>query len=270
LGFVEGRHFAIEFRGTDRYDDLPRLATELVQRRVSVIFTAINANAALAAKAATTTLPIVFTTGADPVRLGLVSSMNRPDGNVTGITFYANALAPKRLELLRELIPSASTIAFLVNPINFVTRWDTDDMQTAALAAKQELLVVRAGTPDEIDVAFADARRKAQALLVNPDSFFGSRRVQMIVLAASLGIPSSYFLRDFVAGGGLMSYGDSRANSVRQAATYVGRILKGEKVADLPVLQPTKFELVINLRTAKALGIVVPTALLARADEVIE
>ena len=270
MGFIEGRNLAIEFRGTDRYEELPGLAAELVQRQVSVIFSMTNINAALAAKAATTTIPVVFTTGADPVKLGLVASMNRPGGNVTGVSVYGGALVPKRLGLLRELVPGARTIAFLVNPTNFVSESDTANVLAAARSVGQEMLVVSARTPDEIDAAFTIAHQRAQGLLVNPDALFTNRRVQLVVLAARYRIPTCYYLREYPASGGLMSYGDERSDSFRQAGIYVARILKGEKPADLPVMQPSKFEFVINLSTAKALGFAVPPTLLALATEVIE
>jgi putative ABC transport system substrate-binding protein len=270
MGFIEGRNLAIEFRGTDRYEELPGLAAELVQRQVSVIFSMTNINAALAAKAATTTIPVVFTTGADPVKLGLVASMNRPGGNITGVSVYGGALVPKRLGLLRELVPGARTIAFLVNSTNYVSESDTANVLAAARSVGQEMLVVSARNPDEIDAAFATAHQRAQGLLVNPDALFFNRRVQLAVLAARYGIPTCYYLREYAASGGLMSYGDERSDSFRQAGIYVGRILKGEKPTDLPVMQPSKFEFVINLSTAKALGLAVPPTLLALATEVIE
>ena len=194
MGFIEGRNLAIEFRGTDRYEELPGLAAELVQRQVSVIFSMTNINAALAAKAATTTIPVVFTTGADPVKLGLVASMNRPGGKITGVSVYGGALVPKRLGLLRELVPGARTIAFLVNPTNFVSESDTANVLAAARSVGQDMLVVSARTPDEIDAAFTIAHQRAQGLLVNPDALFTNRRVQLVVLAARYRIPTCYYL----------------------------------------------------------------------------
>jgi putative ABC transport system substrate-binding protein len=272
-GYVEGRNVAIEFRWAEgQVDRLPALAAELVRRRVAVIVTVSDPVAALAAKAATATIPIVFTSGEDPVRTGLVTSLNRPGGNVTGVSFFVNELGPKRLEMLRELVSEATAVALLVNPANgastepFIT-----DMRAAADNVGQRIIIFGAGTAAEIDEAFASmARQRAGGVIVSGDRFFSGRSGQLITLAARYRIPASYFTRSFVAAGGLMSYGDDRLESWRQAAVYVGRILKGDKPADLPVVQPTKFELVINLKTARALGLTVSPALLVRADEVIE
>jgi putative ABC transport system substrate-binding protein len=247
------------------------LAAELVRRRVALIYTISNANAAQAAKGATATIPIVFTVGPDPVALGLVPSFNRPGGNVTGITYYGPALAPKRLELLRELVPEASTVAFLVNPANSSTEGAIADMKVAAGSVGQQIIVVSASTMDEIDSAFAAAARQgAGTFLVGNDGLFTAHRAQLVALAARYRIPASYFNRGFAEAGGLMSYADDRSESLREAASYIGRILKGEKPSDLPVLQPTKFDLAINVKTAKSLGLTFPPSFYLRADEVIE
>ena len=271
-GFVEGR-VIIESRyaPTGNYDGLLALATELVRLPVAVLFATGSAGVARAAKAATATIPIVFANGGDPVKVGLVASLNRPGGNATGVTFYTSALVAKRLELLRELVPQAQTIAFLVNPTNPVTQGDTDDMEDAARSVGQQIMVVRAKNEAEIDAAFAAiAQQRVGALLVDVDAYFNSRRDQLAALAARYGIPASYNNRRYVEAGGLMSYGPNLDDAVRQAGVYVGRILKGEKPTDLPVQQPTKFELVINHKIAKALGLVIPPSLQALADEVIE
>jgi putative tryptophan/tyrosine transport system substrate-binding protein len=272
-GFVEDRDVAIETRQVSdgQYDRLLSLASELVRRPAAVLFATGSAGVARAAKAATSTTPIVFANGSDPVRVGLVASMNRPGSNATGVTFFTSSLGPKRLELLREIVPQASTVAFLVNPSNPVTEGDIADMENAARTIGQWIVVVKAGSENEIDTAFATmAREQTGALIVNVDAFFNSRRRQFAALAVRYRIPASYNNGQYVRDGGLMSYGDDRMDSYRQAGTYVARILKGEKPADLPVMQPTKFELVINLKTAKALGLEVPPTLLARADEVLE
>jgi putative ABC transport system substrate-binding protein len=271
-GFVEGR-VLIESRyaPTGNYDGLLALATELVRLPVAVLFATGSAGVARAAKAATATIPIVFANGGDPVKVGLVASLNRPGGNATGVTFYTSALVAKRLELLRELVPEAQTIAFLVNPTNPVTQGDTDDMEDAARSVGQQIMVVRAKNEAEIDAAFAAiTQQRVGALLVDVDAYFNSRRDQLAALAARYGIPASYNNRRYVEAGGLMSYGPNLDDAVRQAGVYVGRILKGEKPSDLPVQQPTKFELVINHKIAKALGLVIPPSLQALADEVIE
>jgi putative ABC transport system substrate-binding protein len=271
MGYIDGRNVAIEFRVTEQYDRLPTLAAELVRRQAAVIYAYGPANAAQAAMAATATIPIVFATGADPVSLGLVASLNRPGRNATGITFFSSALAAKRLEMLRELAPQAATIAVLVNPDNARTEGDKSDMEAAARSVGQQIILVSAGTASEIDTAFGTiARQRAGALLVNGDAFYLSRRDQFVALAARDGIPANYNTREYVATGGLMSYGDDRSESYRQAGNYVGRILKGAKPADLPVLQPTKFDFVINLKTAKALDLTFPPSFHLRATEVIE
>jgi putative ABC transport system substrate-binding protein len=269
-GYVEGRNFTFEHRSTEQYDRLPALAAELVARRVNVIFTASNNNAALAAKAATTTVPIVFTIGGDPVQLGLVAGLNRPGGNVTGVTFLTGELGPKRLELLHEVAPQATTLALLVNPTN-PNELLHRDMEEAARKMGLKLLVLRATTADEIDAAFATlVAERAGGLLLFGDAFFATRRNQFIVLAARHAIPAVYFNAVFTHAGGLMSYSEERSESFRQAGNYIGRILKGQKPADLPVLQSTTFEFAINLRTAKALGIESPPSFHLRATEVIE
>jgi putative ABC transport system substrate-binding protein len=271
-GYVEGRNVAIEFRWAQAQNDrLSALATELVRRPVAVIAGLNSTAAARAAKAATTTIPIVFVIGADPVEVGLVASLNRPGGNLTGVSFLGNMLVPKRLELLRELVPTADTIAFLVNPINPNAEADTKNAQSAAHAIGRTLFVLNATSERDLETAFAKlAKQRAHALLVNVDPLFISHRGQIILLAARHAIPTIYDRREFVAAGGLMSYGSSLTDVYRQAGIYTGRILKGTKPADLPILQPTKFEMVINLKTAKALGVTIPQSILLRADQVIE
>jgi putative tryptophan/tyrosine transport system substrate-binding protein len=273
VGFVEGKTIAIEYRwAEDRPDRLPELALELVRRQVAVIAVAGNAPAILAAKSATTTIPIVFSVPGDPVKLGLVSSINRPGGNATGINFFVGELGTKRVGLLHELLPGATRLAVLVNPSDKTTmEVTTRDVQEAARTMGLQVHVVYAATGPDIDQAFATlGREQSDALFVGPDIFFNSRRVQIAILAARYGIPSAFAVRDYVEAGGLMSYGTNINDAYRQVGVYTGRILKGEKPADLPVLQATRFELVINLRTARALGVSVPPSLLARADEVIE
>ncbi len=270
-GYFEGRNVGIVFRGTEQFDKMPALAAELVSLPVAVLIATGTVNAALAAKTATDKIPVVFTTGGDPVSLGLVTSMNRPGGNVTGVSFLAGSLLPKRLELLRELIPAAATIAFLVRPANERSEVDTATILNAAQDLAMKIVVFHANTANEIDAALAAAAQsRVDALLVAPDAFFASRREQLASLLASYNIPASYAGAEYVRAGGLMSYGDNRDDSYRLLGMYVGRILKGEKPADLPVLQPTKFEFVINLKAAKALGIVFPPSFHLRADEVIE
>ena len=270
-GYIEGQNVAIEYRSAeDHLDRLPALAAELVRRRVAVI-AAIATPTALAAKAATTTVPIVFATGADPVKEGLVASLNRPGGNVTGVSFFATELGPKRLELLRQVVPKATTIAMLVQPDTFDTEAERRDVQAAALAVGQQLVVLDVRSERDIEPAFATlVRRGAGALLVGSGAFLTSNREQLVVLTARHGVPAIYEFRDFVVAGGLMSYGNRLSDAYRQVGIYAGRILKGEKPADLPVARSTKFELVINLKAAKGLRLEVPATLLARADELIE
>jgi putative ABC transport system substrate-binding protein len=270
-GYVEGQNVAIEYRWAEgRYDRLRTLATDLVSRKVDVI-TAISPPCASAAKHATSTIPIVFTTGTDPVGDGLVASLARPGGNLTGISILAVELVPKRLELLSELVPQARTFALLVNPSNGYSEPMIRDVQEAAGAKGVQLKIVKASTQSEIDAAFATfANPHVDALVIGDDPFFVARQKQLVALASRYFIPAAYQFREFAAAGGLVSYGPSLTTAIRQAGVYAGKIVKGAKPADLPVQQPTKFELVINLRTAKALGLTVPPSLLARADEVME
>jgi putative ABC transport system substrate-binding protein len=270
-GFVEGRNLAIEYRwARGRYAQLPSLAAELVEHKVAVI-AASGEPAVLAARAATSTVPIVFLIGGDPVRLGLVAGFNRPAGNVTGVTILTLTLDMKRLGLLREALASAATIAVLVNPNFPGSEARTGDVQQAARNIGQELVITVARDEAEIEKAFADfERRRPDALLVAGDPFFNARRDQIVALAARYAVPAIYEWRDFAVAGGLMSYGTQLPDLYRQQGSYAGRILKDAKPAELPVLQPTKFEFVINLKTAKALGLEIPDRLLALADEVIE
>jgi putative ABC transport system substrate-binding protein len=271
-GFVAGQNVAIEFRWADGQPArLPTLAADLVRRRVSVIATLSSNAATAAAKAATTTIPIVFQVGADPVEMGLVESLNRPGGNATGISNLNAELVAKRLALLRELAPQSTTIGGLLNPINPSTGQVVRDLQAAARRLGMQFDVLRAGTEAEISAAFSTiAQKPGSMLLVNTDALFLARRGQLVTLAAHHAVPTIYYNREYVVDGGLISYGTDSMATWRQAGGYVGRILKGEKPADLPVAQPAKFELVINLKTAKALGLTVPQALLVAADEVIE
>jgi putative ABC transport system substrate-binding protein len=271
-GYVEQRNVGIEYRWAQNQNErLPAFATDLVRRRVSVIAAIGGTASALAAKAATTTIPIVFSTGGDPVKLGLVASYNRPGGNVTGMSTASNELAQKRLQLLHELVPAATAIGFLVNPTNPASQSETSDVRAAARILGLHIHVENASSERDIDTAFASfVQQRVNALFTGGDGFFNARRDQLAALAARHALPVSYSSRNHVAAGGLMSYSASQTDSYRQAGVYTGRILKGEKPADLPVIQPTKFEFIINLQTAKTLGIAVPDKLLALADEVIE
>jgi len=271
-GFVDGRDVAIEYRwADDQPDRLPTLAAELVRRPVALIATVGATAAALAAKQATTTIPVVFAVGADPVKLGLVASMSRPGGNVTGVSFMSNALVAKRLELLRELVPTAVVIGVLANPSNPNAASDTKEIEAAAMLLGQRVEVVHAGIEGDLDVALAGlVERRASALLVLPDALFLGRPQRVADLAARHKLPAMYSNRVYAEAGGLMSYGSVPTDAFREAGIYTARILRGEKPSDLPVAQSAKFELVINLRTAKALGFEVPAKLLALADEVIE
>jgi putative tryptophan/tyrosine transport system substrate-binding protein len=272
-GYVEGQNVTVEYHWLDgRYDRLPSLIADLVHRRVAVIATPGTTPAALAAKAATTTIPIVFGVGEDPVKLGLVASLARPGGNATGVNFFASEIVAKRLAFLHELVPKAVRIAVLVNPANAATAEATlRDIPVAARAIGLQIQVLNASTSREIESAFATlVRDRAEALFVAPDGFFVSRRVQFATLAARHAIPAAYSTREYPEVGGLMSYGTDFADRFRQAGVMSGQILKGAKPADLPVLQSTKFEFVINLQTARALGLEVPNSLELLADEVIE
>jgi ABC-type uncharacterized transport system substrate-binding protein len=272
-GYVEGQNVTIEYRWADgHYDRLPALASDLVGRKVSVLAAAGGIPPAVAAKAATTTIPIVFLMGSDPLKAGVVTSLNRPEGNVTGVTFLINSLGTKRLELLSQMAPTASTVGMLANPTNPDAEIETGDAQAAAQALGRKLLVVNASTENDFDAAFATlVEQGAGALAVAGDPFFlGKGLNQIVALAARHRMPAIYILRQYPEAGGLMSYGTSITDAYRQHGVYVGRILKGAKPADLPVIQSTKFEFVLNLKTAKALGLSVPDRLLALADEVIE
>jgi len=270
VGYVEGQNVVIEYRGADgQLDQLPTLVADLIHLQAVVIIA--NLTAAFAAKAATKTIPIVFTTGSDPVKDGLVVNINRPGGNVTGVVFFNDELGTKRLELLRKLVPKAETIGVLVNPANAGTRAEQHDVEEAAHAIGQQLMVFNASSDPDIETAFATlAQRGAGALLVGSGSFLFSKREQIVALAARHSLPASYPQRDYVAAGGLMSYGASIADAYRQAGIYVGRILNGEKPGELPVVQSTKFEFTINLKTAKTLGLEISPQLLATAEEVLE
>jgi putative ABC transport system substrate-binding protein len=270
-GYVEGKTIAIEYRWAEGdYDRLAGQAAEFARQRVAVIFAG-SLPAALAAKSATTTIPIVFVIGADPVKLGVVASLNQPGGNATGVTQFYGALGGKRLELIRELVPQASIIAVLTNPRNPNSEDHLADVRAAAQAMGQRLLVFPVSAASEIESAFASlVRQGANAVLVADDPFFSTRRDEIVAQAASRAMPTIYYTREFAEAGGLISYGSNPIANYIQAAAYAARILKGTAPANLPVQQPTKFELVINLKTAKTLGLIVPLTLQAAADEVIE
>ena len=271
-GFVEGRTVAIEYRWAEGRDErLPALAAELVDRQVAALVTGGSIWSSISAKAATTTIPIVFTTGSDPVNIGLVASLSRPGGNVTGVSFLVNQVLAKRLELATQLVAKDSVIGFLARPRNPTYSEDKKEVEAAAAVLGRKLLILDVASEGDFEAAFATLiRERAGGLLVHADPFFNRHRDLLVALAARHAVPAIYDLREYVAAGGLMSYGTSIPDAYRQAGVYAGRILKGEKPADLPVVQPTKFELVINLKTAKALGLAVPHTLQAAADEVIE
>ena len=270
-GFLEGKNISIEWRLAEgQYNRLPSLVNELVRRGVAVIVT-LDVPSSFAAKAATRTIPIVFAIGADPVKLGLVESFNQPSGNLTGVTTFLSSLGPKQLELLHELLPVSSRVAFLVNPSNLNSQIDAPEIQVAADSLGQHLEVLTASTENELEMAFKTmVRERIEALLVKPDPFFIDRRKRLVALASYHAVPAIYSLPVFVQVGGLMSYGADLQHAYQHAGTYVGKILRGAKPADLPIQQSIKFELVINVTTAKTLGLTMPPSLLARADDVIE
>ena len=272
IGFIEGKNVSIEYRwARGKYNDLPALATELVHRNVSVIAATRSSAPAFAAKAATSKIPIVFQTGSDPVREGLVASFNRPGSNVTGATRMTTDLTQKRLGILTDLVPSLTTIAILTNPAGRQTAEQVQEMQAATMARHLKLYVAKASSDSELDTAFAAlSRAGAMALIIGSDNLFIDRRKHIVALTLKHSLPTIFFERDSVVDGGLMSYSASLAGSFRQVGAYVGRILKGEKPSDMPVLQPTKFDFILNLKTAKALSLTIPPLLLAAADEVIE
>jgi putative tryptophan/tyrosine transport system substrate-binding protein len=271
-GFVEGKDIEIEYRWANgQYERLAALATDLIGRGLAVLVTTGSEPSALAAKTATTTIPIVFVIGGDPVRFGLVKSLNRPEGNITGISASSSVLLVKRLELLHELLPNNRAFAFLVNPKNPSAEFDVEDARKAAHALGIELTVLNAATESELDAAFATAKQRgAGGLSIDLDPFFGVTRSKIIALAVSYAVPTIWYYGYYVREGGLLSYAPDLADGYRQAGLYAAKILRGAKPAELPVLQPTKFELVINLKTAKALGLSIPDKLIALADEVIE
>jgi putative ABC transport system substrate-binding protein len=272
VGYVDGQNVTIEFRwAEDQYDRLPVLAAELVQRNVAVIFASGGPPSVLAAKAASVTTPIVFMLASDPIKLGMVASLNHPGGNATGVGLFNVAVEPKKLEILHQLVPKAMKIGVLVNPRNPNAQTITTELQTAAGALGLQIHIVNAATPGEFGAAFTTlVQQQAGALVVGSDPFFTNQREALVALAAQHALPAIYEWREFTAAGGLVSYGTNISDAYRQAGIYTARILKGEKPADLPVAQPTKFELVINIKTAKALGITVPQTLAVAADEVIE
>jgi ABC-type uncharacterized transport system substrate-binding protein len=271
-GFFEGQNLRAEYLWADgQFDRLPALAAELVQHQVAVIVTTGSANSTRAAKVATATIPIVFVIGTDPVKLGLVASFNRPGGNMTGVSWLAAALGAKQLELVTDLLPNATMIAMLVNPDNTVSESELKEVQEVSRARGREIFGLRASSEREIDAAFATLiRQRVGALLVSSDSLFFARRDQLVTLAARHAVPAIYPVREYAAAGGLMSYGTRLSDAYRQVGVYTGRILKGEKPGDLPIVQASKVELVVNLKTAKSLGITLPLTLLGRTDEVIE
>ena len=272
VGYVEGQNVAIEFRWAENeLSRLPILTADLIDRRVAAVVTSGGYAPTHAAKAATATIPVVFVSSGDPVSAGLVASINRPGGNITGVNFFTTELGAKRLEVLRDIVPKAKTVAILIDPSSPEAEASLNAIETAIKASGQQPVIVNAGTMAEIETAFATfVRARADALLVISAPLFTSRRDQVVALAARHSIPAIYSLREFPAAGGLISYGASITEAYRQAGVYVGRILKGANPTDLPVLQPTKFELVINLKTAKALGLTVPLIMQMTADEVIE
>jgi putative tryptophan/tyrosine transport system substrate-binding protein len=272
LGYVEGRNFQIEYRWADgQYDRLPSLVADLIDRKVAVILAAGGSDPAKAGKAATDTIPIVFVSAADPIKSGIIASLNRPGSNVTGVSLLGSELEAKRLGLLHEIVPGAEPIGVLVNPNYPDANLQVRELQNAANIIKRQIDIVRASAEPDINMAFATvAHQGACALLVAQDPFFFVQREQIVALAARYRLPAIYYLREFTENGGLVSYGADFPDGYRQAGIYVGKILKGVRPADLPVLQPTKFELVINLKTAKALGLKIPESVLVLADEVIE
>jgi putative tryptophan/tyrosine transport system substrate-binding protein len=271
-GFVEGRNVAIEYRWAEgHYDRLPALAADLVRARVAVIAATGSPAAGLAAKTATTSIPIVFSSGSDPVKLGLVNSLSRPDGNLTGVNLYSAELITKQLDLLHELLPQAGNVAVLLNPAAPYAILEAEDARAAVRAHGQKLEIMQASTQRDIDASFAAiVQKRIDAVLIATDRLFAQNSDQIVTLSARYAVPVMHYLREYVAAGGLISYGTSFTEGYRQVGVYTGRILKGAKPGDLPVVQPTKFDLVINLKTAKALGLTVPPQLLGRADEIIE
>ena len=269
-GLVEGRNVAIELRSTAQYGEVASLAAELVQRRVAVI-AALGGPAAAAAKTATATIPIVFSVGGDPVELGLVPNINRPGGNITGVTFFAKQLVQKQIGILHDVVPKASVLGVLINPNNWRHQADADEVQAAARTLGLEMHIAKAGSEGDFDAAFAGlVQHHAQALVIAGDAFFFRVSTKLVALAEQHSLAAIFPSREFADAGGLMSYAASLADAHREAGVYAGRVLKGEKPGDLPVMQPSKFELVINLKTAMALGLTIPPGVLAIADEVIE